>query len=323
VPDLALPDTPRWISAVSRVIRALPAGRYRAMNWVAGRGSAPFWARLPDDLGGLQYRCDLRDVLMREVCITGRYEPQETILIQNILGPGMTFVDVGANWGYFTLGAAHLVGASGRVVSVEADPRAAETLSGNVVRNDLASVRVVGTAASDRDQILTFFSYGSSSDRSANFGVALGGLPGDGRPCFDVRARPLDSILDDHGVERVDLLKMDIEGAERRALAGLGRRLGAGLIDRIILELHPDHLRAQGDSVEAVVSGLEAQGYVAWLIDHSPATHARAASARLNAHSLLAPLTGARALALQDRWPHVLFAYRGLGPLSSHQRSDA
>ena len=54
---------------------------------------------MPADFGACCFQCDLRDGIMREVCLTGRYEPQETALLQQILQPGMTFVDVGANWG--------------------------------------------------------------------------------------------------------------------------------------------------------------------------------------------------------------------------------
>ena len=64
--------------------------------------------RLPWDAGGYWFECDPRDAIAREVCFTGRYEPQETALVRTILRPGMSFVDVGANWGYFTLLAAWL-----------------------------------------------------------------------------------------------------------------------------------------------------------------------------------------------------------------------
>jgi tRNA G37 N-methylase Trm5 len=120
------------------------------MNWIGRRGADPFWARLPAELGSLFFRCDLRDGIMREVCLTGRYEPQETALLQRILRPGMTFVDVGANWGYFTLCGAHLVGRTGRVVSIEVDPRACRTLKANVKRNMLESVTVLEVAAATR-----------------------------------------------------------------------------------------------------------------------------------------------------------------------------
>jgi hypothetical protein len=93
------PHPPFWVMAAAQLIRALPAGRYRAMNLVARRRTGAFWGRMPADAGGLLFRCDLRDLMMREVCFTGRYEPQETALLKALLGPGLTFVDVGANWG--------------------------------------------------------------------------------------------------------------------------------------------------------------------------------------------------------------------------------
>jgi hypothetical protein len=51
VTDSPLASTPIWISAVAGIIRRLPAGRIRAMNWVGGRKLEPFWAKLPPDLG--------------------------------------------------------------------------------------------------------------------------------------------------------------------------------------------------------------------------------------------------------------------------------
>ena len=131
---------PLWVRIVSTLIQHQPRGRYLAANWFGRRAVEPFWGRLPHDLGGLLFRCDLRDHIMREVCFTGGYEPQETALLKMMLRPGMTFVDVGANWGYFSLAAAHLVGLAGRVVSVEADPRACRTLRANFARNGLDAV---------------------------------------------------------------------------------------------------------------------------------------------------------------------------------------
>jgi FkbM family methyltransferase len=309
MPEGDLRQAPRWVGVASRVIQALPAGRYRAMNWVARQGAGPFWARLPADLGGLMFGCDLRDVLMREVCFTGRYEPQETSLVADLLGPGMTFVDVGANWGYFTLLGAHLVGAAGRVVSIEADPRACRALRANVDRNALKAVSVVGAAAADKPGSLVLRSYGAESNDSANFGVTLATHTAAGDLSFEIQTMPLDAILDDAGVERVDLLKMDIEGAEERALQGLQRRLDAGSIDRIILELHPAHLREQGSRAEAVVERVRACGYRAWHIDHSPDAHRRTASAPVAASTLLTPVADLLQL---GEWPHLLFVREGL-----------
>src|SRR6266851_5623188 len=215
-----LPFEPTWVRIAVAVVRALPAGRYRAMNWIAGRRTGAFWWRLPADVGGLTFRCDLRDPLMREVCMTGRYEPQETILLQELLRPGGVFVDVGANWGYFTLVGAALVGSGGRVISVEADPRACRALAANIERNRLPSVAVVEAAADERDGTISLETYGSGSDDLSNYGLVAPGSRATGTRRFDVRARTLDDILDETGVDRVDLLKIDIEGAEGCAVSG-------------------------------------------------------------------------------------------------------
>jgi FkbM family methyltransferase len=289
------------------------------MNFVAGRHTGAFWARLPADMGGLTFCCDLRDALMREVCFTGRYEPQETLLLQQYLGPGMTFVDVGANWGYFTLVAAHLVGAGGRVVSVEADPAAGRSLAANVAKNALEHVSVVAAAASDKPGTVTVHAYDACRDGWSNAGVTLAGS-GQNLHGLQVEAKTLDAILDAAGVGRIDLLKMDIEGAEYRALRGLERRLANGAIDRAILELHPSHLQVLGSSVADVVALFESHGYRGWRIDHSAATHRRAAAQLMDPASLVAPLRRGDDF---GAWPHLLWVRHGLDTRSAVQAGVA
>src|SRR5438309_3356841 len=88
---------PLWVRFFSGLVRRLPAGRYRLMNWLCRRPSGPFWAQSTATLGSFTFQCDLRDQIAREVCFTGCYEPQETAIVQHLLSPGMVFVDVGAN----------------------------------------------------------------------------------------------------------------------------------------------------------------------------------------------------------------------------------
>jgi FkbM family methyltransferase len=295
---------PAWVGAAAAIIRRLPRGRYRAANWFGRRPVRPFWARMPSGLGGLRFRCDLRDAIMRDVCLTGGYEPQETALLRRILRPAMTFVDVGANWGYFTLAGGFLVGRSGRVVSVEADPAACGALRANCSRNHLDWVSIVGAAASDRSGTVRFQSYESHASESGNYGVATTTTVVEGAGVVDVEGRTLDELLDEARVDRVDLLKMDIEGGEGRALAGLHRRLSAGIIDQLILEVHPRHLADQGSSAEQVVRQLRDYGYRAWSIDHSVAVTQRVAAGRMDVSETLAPLGDASDL---GPWPHLLW----------------
>jgi FkbM family methyltransferase len=308
VADVALPElreTPWWVAPAASVIKRLPAGRYRAMNWVARRSAHPFWARMPLELGSQYFQCDLRDRIMREVCLTGRYEPQETALLQQILRPGMTVVDVGANWGYFTLCAAHLVGSTGRVVSIEVDPRACRTLKANIERNALQTVTVLEMAASDTTGVLRLHEYEDGANDSGNFGLNSANTSATPRRQFEAPASPIDDVLDKAGIEQVDVLKMDIEGAEGRALDGLQRALADRRIRFLVLELHPEFLRNQGTSVERVVATLRGYGYRAWKIDHSPASHRRVASGEVDVTTLLTPLGETDDL---GPWPHLLWA---------------
>jgi FkbM family methyltransferase len=275
------------------------------MNWIGRRHVDPFWMELPEDLGAFAYACDLRDGLMREACLTGRYEPQETALLRHLLRPDMTFVDVGANWGYFTLVGAYLVGPNGRVLSVEADPRACRAVHANVGKNRLDMVQILNIAASDTTGRLWFQEYEPEARDSGNFGVAQSTLTVEEGRRLEVTARALDDVLDDAGVERIHVMKMDIEGGEAKAIAGLARRLSSHRIDCVSMELHPYHLRDLGTSVAAVIAAMRRYGYTPWHIDHSAAAHWASASAEVDMASMLAPLP-ADSDALGD-WPHLLW----------------
>ncbi len=88
-------------------------------------------------------------MITREVCFAGVYEPHISAMLRLLLGPPATFVDVGANWGYFTLLSSKLVGSEGRVISIEPDPRVFPVLEQNVALNNLTNVECFQQAASD------------------------------------------------------------------------------------------------------------------------------------------------------------------------------
>jgi FkbM family methyltransferase len=141
----------------------------------------------------------------------GTSEPVlQQALVQH-LAPGAVFYDLGANVGFFTLLAARLVGATGRVVSFEPDPRNANALRRNVALNALENVEVVEQGVSDRTGAVRFTlgpSTGSHFARAEDSGENI-----------DVRVTTLDAVLA-NGYPPPTLLKMDIEGEEVRALEG-------------------------------------------------------------------------------------------------------
>ena len=237
---------------------------------------------------------------MREVCFTGIYEPQETLLAQRLLRKGMAVVDVGANWGYFTLLAAHLVGDRGRVLSLEPDPRMFRLLQQNIQRNGLPHVKIVPAAATDRNATTTLVGY---SEHDGNFGLSrLSQSASDRGACYQVSGLTLDDVLDAGGIKCVDLMKMDVEGGEAAALAGLTRTLGSGRVRWLLLELHPAQLAENGRTTEEAVDTLRRHGYRGWRIDHGLSATRQAAYNRTG--PTLHPLAGSGPL---GPWPHLLW----------------
>lgn len=125
--------------------------------------------------------------------------------------PGDTIIDVGAGIGEDAVVFSKLVGPTGRVIAIEAHPGTFACLQGTIARSGLSNVVAVQCAIADREGVLTM------SDDSAHLANSML-KSGDG---VDVPAKTLDALLGELGIETVALLKMNIEGAERPAMAGM------------------------------------------------------------------------------------------------------
>lgn len=301
---------PWWVALSRRAVRVLPLGRYPMMSWLCRRPPGPFVAPLDAARPRMSFVCDLRDAIAREACFMGHYEPQETSVVRSLLKPGGCFVDVGANWGYFSLLGAGLVGPSGRVVALEPHPALFDALADNVRRNGLSQVTALRVAAADRNGEMNLAGFAGDGENSGLSRLTDG--PDSSAPNFNVQTRLLEELLDERGVGPVDLLKMDIEGGEGLVLPTLGGGLSSGRYRHVLLELHPEALKRQGRSADALVAGLLGHGYRAWRIDHSREAFRRA-SYRLPAspESFLRPLDPAASLA---DWPHLIFSAPGALP---------
>lgn len=133
--------------------------------------------------------------------------------LESVLGPGDVVVDVGANIGNTALAAASRVGPGGRVLAFEPHPRTHAFLLENVALNDARQVEVVNAAVGDRPGTVKFSSLSADDiNRVLASGEADSGLT--------VPVRTLDEAL--AGVARIDLLKIDVEGYEKRVLEGAG-----------------------------------------------------------------------------------------------------
>jgi FkbM family methyltransferase len=168
---------------------------------------------------------------------------------------GATVVDVGANIGYFTLTAASRVGRSGRVISVEPNPRAAERLRENVALNGLHNVTAIEAAVSSTPGTMAL-RLGADSEASSLFDAVHASIG-----VVDVLVTTIDKILADQGLTRIDVLKLDVEGAEVDALLGAAQLLSGSHPPRLLLEANPVTLRAAGRSVDDLRRCIESFGY--------------------------------------------------------------
>jgi FkbM family methyltransferase len=140
----------------------------------------------------------------------------DTYLYSYRLRPGDVVVDCGAYTGWETLLFSGLVGAAGRVVAIEAHPVSFECLTEMCRRNRLTNVVPLQCAASDLDGTIHITDMGR---HQANTIVT-------GQGAIAVQARTLDEIVQQLGIKRIDLIKMNIEGAEVSAFRGAAQTLG-------------------------------------------------------------------------------------------------
>jgi FkbM family methyltransferase len=151
----------------------------------------------------------------------------------------MTFLDVGAHVGYFTVLAAKLVGSSGAVFAFEPHPRNFELLMANTRRNGLTNVSCLPFAVSDSDGAAELF------EASENTGDHRLYRSDDGeRRSINVRTVRLDSLSEIRAP--VDFVKVDVQGMEPAAMRGMEGLLGGSPGAIIALEFWPYGLRQLG-----------------------------------------------------------------------------
>lgn len=155
-------------------------------------------------------------------------EPCVEAAVDRLVDRGDYVVDVGAHHGVITKRLAARVGPAGRVVAVEANPRTADELRRKFRSTPWVSIE--NCAASDHDGSVEFF---VDTRRSARSSLLRERIPGDGMSAVSVPARRLDGLLD----RAPALVKLDVEGAEDRALRGLSDTLRTQR-PPIIVEFH-------------------------------------------------------------------------------------
>ncbi len=174
-----------------------------------------------------------REMINRAIFLYGSFEISETRLVQAFLRPGMTFVDVGAHIGYYTLIGARLVGGTGHVHSFEPGSAMRAHLEANVARNSLDNVEIHVQALARQTGEVGFY----PSTLTSNQGISSIIASGDEAAPLMVPSLSLDDFAARLG-RRIDFMKMDIEGAELQVIEGGQRLLAGAEAPPMIFEAH-------------------------------------------------------------------------------------
>jgi len=185
---------------------------------------------------GPTLRCTPPDLVMMYAHVFGIWEPDISRFVASRLKPGDTFIDIGANVGYYTLLASTVVGDAGRVVAIDASPRLFDMLRDNVQRNQLNSVvRAVNVAAASTPGTLTVH-IGPEHNLGLTTTVSRSGFAAEAT----VDAMPLHDVLTDDEQRHARLVKIDVEGGEDDVLAGMVEFLRQARDDvEILVEMTP------------------------------------------------------------------------------------
>ena len=224
------------------------------------RSPSPFSVRLssadvvmvPHD--GIEVALDRADRSVSSPIIeSGTWEPHVERVLRSLLAEGSVFVDIGANVGWHSALAATLVGDAGLVYAVEPNPENAKLIAETIRHNNLTNMRLLPFALSEQAGYATFRSAIGSN----------GGFADRDRPeVIDPSVTIVPTVrFDDLGIGRVDVIKIDVEGAEPMVLRGATKTIERDH-PSIIFEFSCEMTeRVGGVSPQAHLEMIESLGY--------------------------------------------------------------
>ena len=189
------------------------------------------------------------------------YEP-ELLYLERVLSPGKVFVDAGANFGIYTLLASKIVGEAGRVISFEPSSRVFPVLRRNITLNGFKNVLAFPIALTDKPGRARLYYHSAvgcdSLGKDASFEPDA--------HAEEIGTESLDTVLEQTSVGRVDVIKMDVQGAEELALRGANESVSS-MRPIVIFEFFPEGAISLGLSPNGPWDFLEGHGYEFFIVD--------------------------------------------------------
>jgi FkbM family methyltransferase len=227
-------------------------GKYRLMSMFA-----PKQGVRTAQIFGYRMDLDLADWIQRNMYL-GSYEQPQTSRILAHLRPGMTFVDVGANVGYYTAMASSIVGA-GRIFAYEPNPYSFQRLTGWIQANQAKNITAVCAAlGGEEGAITTHFAEGDN--HTASLVPTLD--PSDTRKTTVVDVRTLDQEAERLSIRHIDVMKIDVDGYESEVFKGASKLLQDGRIGAILCEFSAHWLGQVGSSNDELERFFASRGFI-------------------------------------------------------------
>jgi FkbM family methyltransferase len=215
---------------------------------------------------GARIVIEQNDIVSRIFFLKGKYEARVGGAISRLLGPGMTFVDAGANIGLFSLLASKIVGHQGQIHCFEPDPRNFRRLLTNIRLSKASNITANKIALTDQEGYVDLRMVEDDGwGRFSSLGQPAPGVLMPRRAAKFVTERVRCSTLSQYaaekGIRRIHLVKLDVEGSELLALRGGQELLGRKDAPALICEFNAKTLPSLGYDVATLREYIESFGY--------------------------------------------------------------
>jgi FkbM family methyltransferase len=212
---------------------------------------------------GTRLRLFLGNDMSRQIYIAGCVDPNEFAFLDHVLEPGMTFLDAGANDGFYTIFAAKRVGSQGTVWAFEPSGREVGRLRHNLELNRLAArIFPLALADSSGQAELRVGAYEHAGHNT--LGAFAYQTEMESKELVEVRR--LDEVVSENPLARLDVIKIDVEGAELRLLRGAVETLRK-YRPVLLFEVSEGSLKHQDGSPEELLAFLRSENYLIYTFD--------------------------------------------------------
>ena len=204
-------------------------------------------------------------------------------VFRRFLGPGAVFFDVGANLGVTSIVAARIAN-SIRIVAFEPTAECAEVWRKNIAANGVADAVLFECALAEKSGTTEFIAHKAANYNRLNIGNTISRHSIARSPDTILKKIPVktvDQVCAELNIQRISLLKIDVEGAEPAVLRGARKMLKEKAIDAVFVEFVPEYMLDMNEDVTAFVEMMSSYGYMAFEIGRGGIADSRIAVQRL------------------------------------------